>query len=882
MRTRLSTAAVLTLAILAGAAPSQGAPTAEGIPSPESFLGHRVGEDRRLAPYPKVLEYLRALDAASDRITLEPAGQSTLGNEMVVAVMTSEENQKRLDRYREISRRLANPDGLSEEEARALIAEGKTIALITCTIHSTEVGATQMVMEFAHDVATTQDPRMLAWLRDTILLVMPSINPDGQVMVIDWYNKNLGTPYEGGPMPWLYQVYTGHDNNRDFYMLTQKETQSVNEVLYHRWFPQVFLDEHQMGSTGPRMFVPPQADPLAPDVHSLIFRQADLLGTVMSLRLEEAGKTGVGSNMIFDSYWPGGTRNTAWWKNVTGLLTEVASADIATPIYVEPGELRGGVKGLPEYDRRSNFPSLWPGGWWRLRDIIEYELVATRAFLESSAVYREAILSNFYKMGREAVQQGTTEPPYAFIVPADQRDPVAAAQLVDLMLRHGVRVQRATAPLTLGRTVYPAGSYVFPAAQPYRQFLLTMLRPQRYPEVIPYVGGPVIQPYDVTSWSLPLSMGVEVTEAEVPVAAAGAAGRLEPVQAVVWPGGDVAAPASGGAAVGYRFSHTADSAFPALNRLLASGKKVYWLKDPGPDGERGTFYLPAGESSPEELSRLSREVRIPIEAVAEAPSGAAFRVKPVRVGLYKPWVASMDEGWTRFVLERYGFPFENLNNQAMKDGSYRTKVDTILLPSVEADIIERGEPASEEARRTWEPLPPPYAGGLGAEGGDKLKRWVQDGGTLVALDSSTRYVINLFGLPVRNVLDKVPTESFNCPGSLLRIDLDPEHPLSHGLRPTEAAFFADSPAFQTVVPDVRLERRVVASYPADARDILVSGYLLGGERLEKKAAVVEMKIGKGRVILIGFRPQYRAQPNRTFKLLFNALYLAGLEEAKLP
>ncbi|HEX2644175.1 MAG TPA: M14 family metallopeptidase, partial [Thermoanaerobaculia bacterium] len=494
MRTRSLTAAALALAVLAGAAPSQGAPASPGIPSPESFLGHRVGEDRHLAPYPKVLEYLRTLDAASDRITLEPAGRSTLGNEMVVAVMTSEENQKRLDRYREISRRLANPDGLSEEEARALMAEGKTIALITCTIHSTEVGATQMVMEFAHDVATTQDPKMLAWLRDTILLVIPSINPDGQVMVIDWYNKYLGTPFEGGPMPWLYHPYTGHDNNRDFYMLTQKETQAVNEVLYHRWFPQVFLDEHQMGSNGPRMFVPPQADPLAPDVHSLIFRQADLLGTVMSLRLEEAGKTGVGSNMIFDSYWPGGTRNTAWWKNVTGLLTEVASADIATPIYIEPGELRGGVKGLPEYDRRSNFPSLWPGGWWRLRDIVEYELVATRAFLESSAVYREAILSNFYKMGREAVQRGATEPPYAFVVPADQRDPVAAAQLVDLMLRHGVRVQRATAPLTVGRTVYPAGSYVFPAAQPYRQFLLTMLRPQRYPEVIPYVGGPVMPP----------------------------------------------------------------------------------------------------------------------------------------------------------------------------------------------------------------------------------------------------------------------------------------------------------------------------------------------------------------------------------------------------
>lgn len=861
----------------AGPVPAQ-SPPAPQIQSPESFLGHRVGADYKLAPYPKVLEYLRQLDAASDRISLELAGKSTLGNDMVVAVLTSEENQKHLDRYREIARRLASPDGLDEEEASALIAEGKTIALITCTIHSTEVAATQMVMELAHEVATTQDPKMLSWLDDTILLVMPSINPDGQVMVIDWYNKHLGTPYEGGPMPWLYQVYTGHDNNRDFYMLTQKETQVVNDVLYHRWFPQVFLDEHQMGSTGARMFVPPQTDPLAPDVHSLVFRQADLLGTVMSLRLEEGGKLGVGNNMIFDSYWPGGTRNTAWWKNVTGLLTEVASVNIASPIYIEPGELRGGVKGLPEYGRRANFPSVWPGGWWRLRDIVEYELIATRAFLEANAEYKDAILTNFYRMGLEAARRGATEAPYAFVVPADQRDPVAAARLVDLMLRHGVRVQRAAAPLTVGRTVYPAGSYVFPAAQPYRQFLMTMLRPQRYPEVIPYVGGPILPPYDVTTWSLPLAMGVEVTEAEVPITAAvSGAARLEPVQSVVWPGGDVAAGAGG-----YRFSHAADSAFPALGRLLAGGKRVYWLKDPGPDGERGDFYLPAEEMTPEELSRLSREVRIPIEPLAQKPAGAAWQVKPVRVGLYKPWVPSMDEGWTRFVLENYGIPFENLNNQQMKDGAYRGKVDTILLPSIAAEILERGEPGSEEARRYWDALPPPYAGGIGSDGGDRLKRWVQEGGTLVAMDESTRYVINLFGLPVRNVLERVSSQEFNAPGSLLRIHLDPEHPISHGLRPVEAAYFADSPAFQTSVPDTRIGRKVVASYPEDARDILVSGYLLGGERLEKRAAVVEMTVGKGRVVLIGFRPQHRAQPNRTFKLLFNSLYLPGLQEAALP
>jgi hypothetical protein len=861
-----------TLCLAALALP--GVSRAAEVPTPESFLGHPVGADRKLAPWPKVVEYLRLVDAASDRVSIESAGRSTRGNEMLVVVLSSEENQKSLDRYREISRRLANPEGLSEEEARRLAAEGKTIALVTCTIHSDEVGSTQMALEFVHDVATTRDAAMLTWLDDVVLLLMPSINPDGQVMVIDWYNKYLGTEYEGGPMPWLYHEYVGHDDNRDYYMLTQKETQAVNGVLYHRWFPQIFVDEHQMGSTGPRMFVPPQTNPLAPEVHSLIFRQADLLGTVMSMRLEESGKLGVGHDMIFDSYWPGGTRNTAWWKNITGLLTEVASADIASPLYIDPGELRGGSKGFPEYDRRSNFPSPWPGGWWRLRDIVEYELVATRAFLEAAAVYRESLLWNVYRMAREAIERGASEPPYAFVIPTDQHDPVAAALLVDLLLRHGVRVDRARASFTLGRETYAEGTYVIPAAQPYRAFLLTMLRPQRYPEVIPYAGGPVIPPYDVTSWSLPLAMGVEVVEATAPVAATTV---LAPVDAPAWPGGEVASGAGG-----YLISHRHDSAFTALNRLMKEGKRIYWLKKAPEDGQPGDLWIPPGEATPQGLSRLSREVRVPVRSLAQAPEGPAFRVKPVRVGLYKPWVASMDEGWTRFLLERYGFDFENLDNAEMKDGSYRGKVDVILLPALEADILEKGEPSSAEARRFWQPLPPPYAGGIGGDGGEKLKRWVREGGTLVAMDSSTEYVIDLLGLPVRNVLSGVPQDRFHAPGSMLRIRLDPEHPLSHGLRPEEAAYFADSPAFQTSPTDARFERRVVASYPEREEDILLSGYLEGGELLEKRAAVVEYRVGKGRVVLIGFRPQHRAQPHRTFKLLWNALYLPGLVEEGLP
>ncbi|MBT8213567.1 MAG: peptidase M14, partial [Acidimicrobiia bacterium] len=480
--------------------------------TPEEAFGHPVGADRKLAPYPKVLEYLEHVAPASDRVSIDRAGRSTLGNEMWTVVLTSPANQERLDRLRDISRQLAQGVELAPGAADALFGEGKVLALVTCTIHSNEVGCTQMAAEFVHEFATTEDPQRLAWMDDVVLLLMPSINPDGQVMIVDWYEKHLGTEFEGGRMPWLYQTYVGHDNNRDFYMLTQKETQVVNDVLYHRWFPQVFVDEHQMGSNSVRMFVPPQTDPLAAEIHSLIFRQADLIGTNMSYRLEEAGKLGVGHNMIYDSYWPGGTRNTAWWKNVTGLLTEVASVQIASPIYIDPGELVGGRKGFPEYKRRANFPSPWPGGWWRLGDIVEYELIATWALLESCSQYREEILRNFHRMSREAVEAGKNQSPWAWIVAPDQHDPVAAGLLVDLLLRHGVEVHTASEELTVGRTTYPAGTPVIVAAQPYRAFLLAMLRSQRYPEIRPHVNGPIISPYDVTSWSLPISMGVEVIE----------------------------------------------------------------------------------------------------------------------------------------------------------------------------------------------------------------------------------------------------------------------------------------------------------------------------------------------------------------------------------
>jgi hypothetical protein len=859
----------LILVLATSFSPSAGA---AGPPSPEDFLGRPLGADRYLAPWPEVVAYMKLLGSSSDRVRVESAGETTLGNDMPLVIITSADNMPHLDRYREISRRLANPDTLSPEEAEQLIAEGKVIVLLTCSIHSSEVGSTQMSMALAYELATSDQPQVLTWLDEVILLLMPSINPDGQIMEVDWYNRYLGSEHEGGRMPWLYHHYTGHDNNRDFYMLTQKETRVVNHLLYHRWFPQIYLDEHQMGSTGPRMFVPPQTDPLAPEVHSLIFRQADLLGTSMAMALEEAGKTGVGSNMIFDSYWPGGTRNTAWWKNVTGLLTEVASVRRATPIYIDPNELRGGSKGLPEYTRRANFPSPWPGGWWRLRDIIDYELIASKAVLEVAARSRQRFLRNFYTMASEAISRGRTSPPYAFLIPPGQHDATAAGRLVELLLRHGVRVAVAEAPFSSGRNHFPAGTQVVPAAQPYRAFLLTMLRNQRFPEILPYPGGPVIRPYDATSWSLPLAMGVEVIEAEHPLQA-----KLRPLSEPVWPEATVAA-----GAAGHLIPHSADTAPIAVNRLLAAGKQVLWLATATEQAGAGDIYLPAAAVTAEELGELAAELHLPVQPLAEAPAVPLLQVNPVRVGLYKPYLASMDEGWTRFVLESYEVPLASLHNDDMVSGDYRERIDVLLLPDVEPSAIARGEPDSEWARRRWSPLPPEYSGGLGDKGGQILSTWIKEGGTAVALNSSTAYLIDLLDLPVSNVLAKLPREQLDCPGSMLRLEIDTSHPLGFGLRPQEVGYFDGSPAFATKVPDGRFERRVVARLPAHRQDVLVSGYLVGADKMERRAAVVELEVGHGRVILIGFKPQNRAQTHRTFKLLFNALYLAGLHPLEPP
>jgi hypothetical protein len=842
-------------------------------PTPESFLGFRVGADRKLADYSQIVRYLEALDQGSDRLTLQKLGKTTLGRDMVMAVISSAANLRDADRYRAIARRLADPRGLAPAEAEKLVADGKVILLVTCNIHSSEIGSSQMAMEWAHTLATTDDPAVRRWLDDVILLLMPSINPDGTDMIVDYYRKYLGTEWEGGRLPWLYHHYAGHDNNRDWYMLTLPETRMVNRVLHHEWSPQVFLDEHQMGSSGPRMFVPPYADPHTPLVHPLQWRLNDLIGTAMALRLEQGQKSGVIYSYAYDAYWPGGTKNTACLKNVIGLLTEVSSARIATPVYVDPGELSGGRKGLPEYKPQMNFPNPWPGGWWRLRDIVDYELIASSSLLETCSSYRAEILRSCYTMATRALEQGAGEKPFAYCIPPGQHDPVAAAEMVDLLREHGLTAHRARAEFrTADGRLFPAGTVVFLAAQPYRPFLIEMMERQRFPEVR---QGPdtkeIFKPYDVTAWTLPLLMGVDWSRVDESFAA-----DLAPISASALPAGAVA----GEGKAGFAIAASSNQAVRAANRLLARGVAVERAMEGftagGTDFAAGAFLLPA--TAGPMVEPLAQELHLTGTRLDALPQVRRAKLRAPRVGLYKSYAASMDEGWTRLVLDRHDFKHTSLDNAAIKQKDLRARFDVIILPDQDKNMIVEGKPKSDEGAAYFELLPPPYAGGIGKEGVDNLKAFVQQGGTLICMSDACALALDEFNLPVRNVVGKMRGSDYSLPGTMVNLSVDNSQPLGFGMPASCAGYYTTGPVFATSVPGAGVGRAVVARFPEYADQVVASGWAAGTSNMAGRAAVVETSLGKGKVVLFGPRVQNRGQTLVTFKLLFNGILNATMEK----
>ena len=834
------------------------APLYAQVPAPEPFFGFRMGADTELASWPQIREYFEQIARVSDRVELVDAGPTTDGNRLIAAIVSAPENIARLDAIRTANRQLADPRTLSPDEAKHLAATHKAVVAIGASIHASEIGATQAANELLYTLATTDDPQLLQSLRDIVLILLPSLNPDGHVLVVDWYKRHKGTPFEGSPMPWLYHKYVGHDINRDAFMLNMNENRSLARFFYEQWHPQVFLTMHQMGSRGPRFFVPPNYDPIDPNYDPLIWRTAGLLGHAMALRMEQDGRSGVVQNAMYDYYWPGYEDSAPLGHNTVCLLTEVASVRVASPIVVSAAELQGAPRGLPEYRAQINFPNPWPGGLWRLRDIVDYDLSAAYGLILGVARYRQEIVQNFYTMGRRAVERGQAGGPFAFVIPSDQHDLHAATKFKNLLIDAAVEVHRASEPFIAGGHTYPAGTDIVLMAQPFARYAKTLLERQHYPVRRLAPGAPPERPYDVAGWTLPLQMGVNVAVVdkpfELPTLTHIAKATMAPRRVE-----------SDRRADRYVIDARGNAGSIAINRLLAAGLKPSWTRD-------GSVVVERSRQALAQVTRIASELGLTVTGVRGSPADRLVPIAQARVGLYKPWVENIDEGWTRWVLEHYEFPFTSLSDAEIRSGNLRARFDVIILPDASPERLLSGHPAGT--------LPEQYTGGLGEAGVASLKQFVEAGGTLVALDSAGGLVTNILNLPVRDVVQAAAPSEFFCPGSVVALELDPAHPLAFGMPAKTAAFFAYSAAYDVVAPPTTeghsgafaqpLAIDVVGRYPS--RDVLLSGWLEGERVIAGRAAVLSARVGFGRAVLIGFRAQHRAQAHATFRLLFNAIH----------
>jgi len=879
---QLSLLPAFLILVLAGVGSVPAEPQ-QDIPTPESVLGFQPGADFELATYDESLEYFRRLDAVSDRIELVEVGRTSEGRPWYMALVSSPENLANVERYREISLQLAHPEGLSDEQARRLASEGKAIVHIDGGLHATEVAPTQHTIQLAYDLVTGgDDPEIQAILDNVIVLLWPSVNPDGQNIVAEWYESNLGTPFETAPMVELYQKYVGHDNNRDAYMLSMIESRVIGRTWRH-WEPQIVYIPHQSSPFPTRIWLPPFADPIAAQVHPLMSRTVNFIGMAMAQALEERGQVGATHMIPFDAWYPGYIDYLPMLQNAAAFWTETALYRYATPHFYT-------VRDFPENRRElrpeSLYPSPWQGGWWRLRDAVEYTVTASIATLDFAAKYKRDLLYNRYQAGRDTIRKYEQEPPYAYFIPQQQRDPVAPVELLRRLAFNGVRVYELERAVSLSGIEYPAGTWVVPLDQEYGELVRQVLMVQEYPDFRESPDGPPEQPYDAAGWTLPYLMDVRVLEAAEPLSSEmRAAMRLVRGEAADWRedsldpapfdsvpglGFDTDPVAAGiiplpgrisGSGAAIAVSPEQNNAFRAVNAALRSGATVRFESglpgDSGEPGSSGRYLLVGLQSGNAEETVEALALR------AERTAATGTPLPAPRIGLYRPWTASMDEGWTRWLLEQYGFDLLSLRNADFHGTPLAERFDVIILPDIGSRQILEGY-----SRGT---VPARYAGGIGARGVRALDDFVRQGGTVVCMNASSDFAIEELNLPVTNVAADLGRDELFTSGSILEAIADPAHPIMAGMPTRSKIFVWRSPVFTT---EEGFEGAALAKYQEHGSPLL-SGYLLGEEYLQGHAAALDVHLGDGHVILLGFKPQWRGQPFGTFRVLFNAALFHG-------
>lgn len=882
------TAALICLAL--AVLPTRPSTVSAQLPTPESVLGYEVGADFELANYEQSMAYFRALDEASDRIELREIGRTSFGRPWYVALISSADNLRNVERYREIAQQLAHPtDDMTDEDARRLAAEGKAIVHIDGGMHASEVAHAQHTIQLAYDLVTgDDDPEIQAILDNVILLLWPSINPDGQTMISDWYYSNLGTQYEVSSAPFLYQKYVGHDNNRDGYAINQIESRTVTRVDRH-WEPQIIYNHHQTAPFPARIWIPPFAEPVSPNVHPLVWRTVNLVGMAMAQALEERGQKGAVHQIVFDNWYPGFADHANSFHNVVSFLTETALYRYATPHFYTVSDFPANRRDLRP---QSLYASPWEGGWWRIGDAVDYMLTASISVLDVAAKYRHDLLYNRYQAARDVIAQHREGPPYGYFIPQQQRDPVAAAEMLRRLAFNGIDVRQLTSPVTFDGVTHPAGTWVVPMDQANANFVAQLFAVQQYPDLREYPEGPPEQPYDVSGWTLPYQYDLRVVEARTPLGAdvrdnlaeltteplawnaegdaqawdtpPGVGFDSHPIaRGIVPPEGSVQ---GGGSAL--VLDAAENNTYKAISRAWDMGARVRF--SPGAAGADGAGGA-SGSWMIEGLSGSQRSALVSdLRLQAMAGSGAGETVQRPRVGLYRPWNASMDEGWTRWLYEMYELDFTSLRNADVRAGDLRTRYDVIVLADISANGIMNGFAKGS--------VPPRYVGGIGPEGVRELDAFIRAGGTLVTLNGSSDFAIDQLHLPVENVVEDLPRDEYFADGAIVEMLVDPSHPVMSGMPERSKVFVGGSPVFKTLDG---FEGHVLSKYPENGTPLL-SGYFLGEEFVNGYASAVEVEHGQGRVVMIGMRPQWRGQPFGTFKMLFNATFYTSPVAAQTP
>jgi hypothetical protein len=932
MRSRLRPLAGLVLTLALALSMLLQARAAGHITTPKEQFGHDIGEDYFLADYKQLVEYWKKLDQESDRMTMVDIGETSEGRRQYMAIITSPENHKKLARYKDIAQKLAHAEGLTDEQAHALAAEGKAVIWIDGGLHASEVLGAQQLMELVYEMVSRDDPETKRFLNDIILLAVQA-NPDGQDLCADWYMRESDPKKRSlNNLPRLYSKYVGHDDNRDSYMSNIKETTNMNKQLFIEWFPQIMYNHHQTGPTGTVLFAPPFRDPFNYNFDPLIPLGIDLVGAEMHSRFAAEHKPGatMRKGTGYSTWWNGGLRTTVYFHNMIGLLTETIGNPTPMQIpFVPQRQLPNGDLPYP----------ITPQQTWHFKQSIEYSMTANRAVLDIASRLREQWLYNIYVMGKNSIEKGSSDTwtvtpkkleavqaaiakdsgesaggggrrnvsatagggflptadskyfdllrdpakrdPRGYILSSDQTDFLTATKFVNTLMKNGITVHRATAAFTVGSKQYPAGSFVVKAAQAFRPHVMDMFEPQDHPNDFQYPGGPPIPPYDITGWTLTLQMGVKVDRILDAFD-----GPFQKLDGLVKPTPGTITGASTPA--GYLLTHAQNDAFIVVNRLMKNGDEVYWLKGginsdaAGPAGwAPGVMYIPARPETLPVLKKAATDLGVSFAGVASKPQTEMIKLKPVRIGLWDSYGGSMPSGWTRWLLEQYEFPFEVVFPPTLDAGNLKAKYDVLIF-------VDGGIPGTTGRRGgLFEAMPDPktipaeYRPQLGVVSIEKtvpqLKTFLEEGGTILAIGSSTSLIEHL-KLPLANALvehtatgdQRLPQDKFYVPGSLLKVSVDNSDPLAYGLEKTATVFFDSSPAFR-MLPDAPLKGvRTVAWYDSDKP--LQSGWAWGQHYLEGAVAVADATVGKGKLFLFGPEIAFRAQPHGTFKLLFNGIY----------